>query len=184
MLLTTQYLEEADRLADRIGVINHGRIISEGTADELKDQLGTGMVEVGVEPEQRDQVVALLNGLGDDEASWDHEKARVRLPARDGSKTLMAVTRALDSEGIEPRDLAIHRPTLDDVFLSLTGDSPESAPPDPTDDGQPTGRRGRKARRMSAATATHDAMTPTTATREHVSLRAASPTRSSSPAAT
>ncbi len=146
VLLTTQYLEEADRLADRIGVINHGKIISEGTADELKDQLGTGMVEVGVEPEQRDQVVSLLNGLGDDEASWDHEKARVRLPARAGSKTLMDVTRALDNEGIEPRDLAIHRPTLDDVFLSLTGDSPESAPPDPTADGQPTGRRGRKAR--------------------------------------
>ena len=141
VLLTTQYLEEADRLADRIGVINHGKIISEGTADELKDTLGTGMVEVGIEPHQREQVIRLLDGLGDGEATWDHERARVRLPAHNGSKTLMAVTRALDAHDIDPLDLAINRPTLDDVFLSLTGDSPESAPPDPSTNGARRGRR-------------------------------------------
>lgn len=125
VLLTTQYLEEADRLADRIGVINHGRIISEGTADELKDTLGTGVVEVTVEPHEGDQVLALLNGVGDGDASWDAERSRVRLPARNGSKTLMAVTRVLDANGIDPHDLAIHRPTLDDVFLALTEDQQE-----------------------------------------------------------
>ena len=145
VLLTTQYLEEADRLADRIGVINHGRIISEGTADELKDQLGTGVVEIGVEAEQRDQVLAMLADVGDGEATWDHERRRVRLPARDGSRTLMAVTRALDANGVDPRDLAIHRPTLDDVFLALTGGS-DLPPSDTEADDAPRGRRGRKAR--------------------------------------
>ena len=143
VLLTTQYLEEADRLADRIGVINNGRIISEGTADELKDTLGTGVVEVGVEPEQRSQVIELLVGIGDGEATWDQERARVRLPARDGSRTLMAVTRALDGAGLDPRDLAIHRPTLDDVFLSLTGEGTDDDPDDPAPG---RSRRGRKAR--------------------------------------
>jgi ABC-2 type transport system ATP-binding protein len=143
VLLTTQYLEEADRLADRIGVINHGQIISEGTADELKDTLGTGVVEIGVEPHQRDEVIALLAGVGDGDATWDPERARVRLPARDGSKTLMAVTRVLDANDVDPRDLAIHRPTLDDVFLSLTGDAPESDP-------AAAGGRGRRGRKASA----------------------------------
>ena len=144
VLLTTQYLEEADRLADRIGVINRGEIVSEGTADELKNTLGAGVVEVGVEPEERDRVLALMSGVTGDEATWDSERRRVRLPARDGSRTLMAVTRALDNEGVEPHDIAIHRPTLDDVFLSLTGDSPEAAPPEPATDGR--ARRRRKAR--------------------------------------
>ncbi len=146
VLLTTQYLEEADRLADRIGVINGGRIISEGTADELKDTLGTGMVDVGIEPDQRDRVLALIDGLTDDEATWDPERARVRLPAREGPRTLMAVTRALDSEGIVPLDISIHRPTLDDVFLSLTGDSPESEPADVAANGGRRGRRNQNAR--------------------------------------
>lgn len=137
VLLTTQYLEEADRLADRIGVINDGRIISEGTADELKSTLGSGTIEVGIDDQDRDRVIAVLRGVNGEDATWDHERRRVRLPARDGSKTLMAVTRALDAEGVEPHDLAIHRPTLDDVFLSLTSSSPESTA-HATDDGQRT----------------------------------------------
>jgi ABC-2 type transport system ATP-binding protein len=145
VLLTTQYLEEADRLADRIGVIHHGRIISEGTADELKDRLGKGVVEVGVDADDRDRVVGLLAGIGGEDAVWDAARRRVRLPAPEGSQTLMAVARALDAAGIEPHDLAVHRPTLDDVFLALTGDAP---PPDVADDttGGRRGRRGRKAR--------------------------------------
>ena len=143
VLLTTQYLEEADRLADRIGVINHGRIVSEGTADELKNTLGAGVVEVGVDPDERGRVLALMSTVTGEEATWDNERRRLRLPARDGAKTLMAVTRALDSEGIEPHDIAIHRPTLDDVFLSLTGDGHESAAPGAASDDQ--AGRGRKA---------------------------------------
>ena len=71
VLLTTQYLEEADRLAHRIGVINHGKIISEGTADELKNRLGTGMVEVGVDPDDRDHVIGLLTRINGNEPTWD-----------------------------------------------------------------------------------------------------------------
>ena len=150
VLLTTQYLEEADRLADRIGVINRGQIVSEGTADELKNTLGAGVVEVGVDAPQCDRVLSLLSGVAGEEATWDNERRRVRLPARHGSKTLMAVTRALDSEGIEPHDIAIHRPTLDDVFLALTGDEVMPDPAGPADDAPAAAdgraRRGRKAR--------------------------------------
>jgi ABC-2 type transport system ATP-binding protein len=130
VLLTTQYLEEADRLADRIGVINEGRIISEGTADELKSTLGHGTIEVGVDAADRDRVVAALRRTVDDRADWDAERGRVLVPAREGSVTLTAVVRAMDEEGVPPDDLTVHRPTLDDVFLSLTGSHPP-APSDP-----------------------------------------------------
>jgi ABC-2 type transport system ATP-binding protein len=143
VLLTTQYLEEADRLADRIGVIHHGKIISEGTADELKDRLGKGVVEVAVEPDDRDRVIALLDDVIDEEVTWDAERRRIRLTAPEGSRTLMAVARALDGAGIEPHDLSVHRPTLDDVFLALTGDAP---PADEPATGRRAGRRARKAR--------------------------------------
>jgi ABC-2 type transport system ATP-binding protein len=135
VLLTTQYLEEADRLADRIGVINEGHIISEGTTDELKGALGHGTIEVGVDAAERDRVVAALGRVVDGGAHWDAERSRVLVPAPEGSVTLMAVVRAMDDEGLRPDDLTIHRPTLDDVFLSLTGSSPtpasDSADPPP-----------------------------------------------------
>jgi ABC-2 type transport system ATP-binding protein len=129
VLLTTQYLEEADRLADRIGVINRGRVISEGTADELKSALGHGTIEVGVDAETSDRVVTVLTRVVGSGAHWDAERGRVLVPAPDGSATLAAVVRAMDDEGLTPDDLTIHRPTLDDVFLSLTGSSPASATP-------------------------------------------------------
>jgi ABC-2 type transport system ATP-binding protein len=128
VLLTTQYLEEADLLADRIGVITDGRIISEGTADELKDRLGTAMVEVGTHADERDRALAALAPLAGGEAVWDAERARVRLPAHDGWRTLVAVTRALEDAGVEMHDVGLHRPTLDDVFLSLTGTTREEHP--------------------------------------------------------
>ncbi len=136
VLLTTQYLEEADRLADRVGVINEGRIISEGTTDELKSDLGHGTIEVGVDDEHREQIMGALARIGGGSPTWDAERSRVLVPAPEGALTIMDVVRALDAEGVRPDDLAIHRPTLDDVFLSLTGDSPPSSTG--PDDDQPS----------------------------------------------
>ncbi|MEX0868333.1 MAG: ATP-binding cassette domain-containing protein [Nitriliruptoraceae bacterium] len=145
VLLTTQYLEEADRLASRIGVIDQGRIISEGTPDELKDRLGTAVLEIGVEPDDRERAIALLDAMSDGGAVWDAERARIRIPAHEGWRTTATATRTLDDAGIEPTDVAVHRPTLDDVFLELTGQLTETAPAEPAAE-QPR-RRGIKARR-------------------------------------
>jgi daunorubicin resistance ABC transporter ATP-binding subunit len=150
VLLTTQYLEEADRLCERIGVIDDGRLITEGTSSELKDQLGTGVVEVGVDEPDRATVVEIMSSLGEDDAFWDGNRERVRLTAREGTRTLMAVTRTLDARGIEPHDISIHRPTLDDVFLALTGDSPSSEPGENESD-HLRGRRGRRSHRKASA---------------------------------
>jgi ABC-2 type transport system ATP-binding protein len=120
VLLTTQYLEEADQLAERIGVIDHGRIISEGTSDELKDTLGGAMLELSVATENREAAQRiLLDALGD-EPSLDPETGRYRITARDGTRTLLTAVRALDGAGIEPDDVRLIKPTLDDVFLQLT----------------------------------------------------------------
>ena len=120
VLLTTQYLEEADRLAERIGVIDHGKIISEGTSDELKDTLGGAMLELSVEPEHRDAAQRALHDALCDEPTLDPDTGRYRVTARDGTRTLLAAVRALDAAGIEPDDVRLIKPTLDDVFLQLT----------------------------------------------------------------
>ncbi len=129
ILLTTQYLEEADRLADDVSVINEGRIISRGTPEELKSALGTSTVEVTVTPERRSEVEQVLGDVDASDMQWDEERSRVLLSAESGTRTMMAVTRALDRAGIEPLGLAIHQPTLDDVFLALTGAPPEPDAP-------------------------------------------------------
>ncbi|MEX2549172.1 MAG: ATP-binding cassette domain-containing protein [Nitriliruptoraceae bacterium] len=138
VLLTTQYLEEADRLADRIGVIDEGRIVEEGTADELKDAVGGAVLELIVTDDDRPAAVrAMAEATGEEVTSFDGAR-RLRVPAREGSRTLTAVIRALDDVGIEADDIGLHKPSLDDVFLALTG-QPAAPSEDGTDraDGDP-----------------------------------------------
>ncbi len=121
LLLTTQYLEEADRLADRIGVIDQGRLIAEGTSSSLKDQIGGDFVEVKVSSsEHLLDAVQVLAGVGTGEPQVNAEEYRVQVPV-DGPGRVAEVVRGLDALGIEITDLALRRPTLDDVFLNLTG---------------------------------------------------------------
>ncbi len=119
LLLTTQYLDEADRLSDRIGIIDRGRLIEEGTSDELKDRLGGNVVEVHVEDEDCSAATDALTPVAEGELRV--EGNAFSIPAANGSKTLTAAVRSLDDAGIEPRDIGLRKPTLDDVFLSLTG---------------------------------------------------------------
>ena len=115
VLLTTQYLDEADRLADRIAVIDHGRLLTEGTATELKDRTGGAIVELDVPAAQQPAALIGLRPLAP-----RHDRDRIMLAAPDGPRTLRHVLRLLDDAAVTPTDVALHRPTLDDVFLTLT----------------------------------------------------------------
>ncbi len=119
VFLTTQYLEEADVLADRIAIIDHGQIVARGTPEELKAEIGRPTLEVTpVEPGDRGTVESVLSRFGS-AAPAAPEAAAVRL--RGGAEELAAVVRALDAEDVAMRDFQLHAPTLDDVFLSKTG---------------------------------------------------------------
>jgi ABC-2 type transport system ATP-binding protein len=127
LLLTTQYLEEADELADSIAVVDHGRIIARGTADELKSQVGGERIEVVVHG--RDvlaRAIELLTGLAGEAPLVDEHTRKLTVPAHGGASVLVRVVRALDEAGIGIDDIGLRRPTLDDVFLSLTGHASES----------------------------------------------------------
>ena len=122
LLLTTQYLEEADELADTIAVVDRGRIIARGTADGLKSQVGGERIEVVVH--RRDEIARAMEVLTRDthgECTVDEHTRKVTVPASGGSKTLVQVVRDFDEAGITIDDIALRRPTLDDVFLALTG---------------------------------------------------------------
>jgi ABC-2 type transport system ATP-binding protein len=122
LLLTTQYLEEADRLADRIAVIDEGAVIAEGTANELKSGLGGDVVVLKIEdPTRLDVAVEALRSIGTGEPRLDRAAATVTIPVAEGARSLMEAVRRLDAAGIEPADLGLRRPSLDDVFLDLTG---------------------------------------------------------------
>jgi ABC-2 type transport system ATP-binding protein len=144
VLLTTQYLDEADRLADRIAVIDEGRLISEGTSDDLKALVGGAVIELSVPRPDESRVIDELRRISHAEPVLDELTREISVPAADGAGTLTEVVRALDAAGITPNDIALHKPSLDDVFLSLTGHVAES---ETEDDAAPNGRRSRRKRR-------------------------------------
>ncbi|NEB74067.1 ATP-binding cassette domain-containing protein [Streptomyces sp. SID14478] len=128
LLLTTQYLEEADHLAHDICVVDHGRVIARGTSDQLKAQTGGERVEVVVhEREHIDPAAEVLRGFGKGEVTAESHTRRLTVPVSGGAKLLAEVIRELDARGIEIDDIGLRRPTLDDVFISLTGHVAEEA---------------------------------------------------------
>ena len=131
VLLTTQYMEEAERLAHRIVVIDTGRVIARGTARELEDRLGGDTLEARVA--HRDDVAraaAILAGLGEGRPRIDIDQQRVSIPTRGGTRLLVAAGNRFEDEGIELDDLGIRRPSLDDVFLALTGTAASTGVPE------------------------------------------------------
>jgi ABC-2 type transport system ATP-binding protein len=119
VFLTTQYLEEADALADRIGIIDHGRIVAEGTPGELKAQIGSPTVEVApAEPVDADRLADLLSGFGEMRRNGNGS-VTVQLPG--GESQLAEIVRILDQAGVRVEALHLHQPSLDDVFLAKTG---------------------------------------------------------------
>ncbi len=134
VFLTTQYLEEADVLADRVGIIDHGRIVAEGSPTQLKAQIGRQTVEaVPRDPGDRERLAEALRRFGEDAAA---STGGVAVQLAEGSGDLAEIVRALDSEQIPVADLRLHAPTLDDVFLAKTGRSLEGAAEDEQDQDQ------------------------------------------------
>jgi len=132
VLLTTQYMEEAERLADRIAVLAAGRVIAQGTAAELKDRVGGGMVEARVtRPADLHRAATVLAGVGGGQPRTDPDQRQVTIPARNGTADLLAAGRRFEGNGIALDDLGIRHPTLEDVFLALTGDAAPGSPQDP-----------------------------------------------------
>jgi ABC-2 type transport system ATP-binding protein len=131
VLLTTQYLEEADLLANQIAVVDHGRVIARGTSDELKAQVGGERLEVTVaRGSDLDAAARALSPYASSDLRVDSMHRRVIVPVTEGARLLAAVIRDLDVAGVQLDDLALRRPTLDDVFLTLTGHAAEETAAD------------------------------------------------------
>ena len=129
VLLTTQYLDEADRLADAIAVIDQGKVIAEGTPDELKDRVGGERLEVRLDdPEAAPKALEALAPLSDEPPTASDDLVRPTVRQRSG--TIVEAVRRLDEAGVGVEDLALRRPTLDDVFMTLTGHVAEAADDD------------------------------------------------------
>lgn len=142
LLLTTQYLEEADQLADDIAVVDHGRVIARGSSDELKRQVGGERLELIVDAKDLASVRELISTVTGASVTVDEDLRRISAPVQTGSKALIEAARALDERGIHPLDIALKRPSLDDVFISLTGHVAESDEAN----AEPASRKARKER--------------------------------------
>ena len=148
ILLTTQYLDEADELADEIVVIDHGLVIAAGTAEELKGRAGGDVVEFTVPDRSRiEDAVKAVSALGDSHSDLETGVVNVPVGGR-GSDALVDAVRALDGAGVATRGLALRRPSLDDVFLTLTGHAAEE---EEQSNGRKRGGRGRRKERTGAA---------------------------------
>lgn len=135
VLLTTQYLEEADRLADRITVLDRGRVIARGSADELKTSIGGDRLTVTLAAGQEPQpALSVLAQVGIGEPTHEPGTEDVSVVVGDGSRTMVEALRRLDDAGVCVVDASVHRPSLDDVFLSLTGTTATPLPEPDTDD--------------------------------------------------
>ncbi|UWE12547.1 ATP-binding cassette domain-containing protein [Actinacidiphila bryophytorum] len=136
LLLTTQYLEEADHLAHDICVIDHGKVIARGTSDQLKAQIGGERVEVVVHERDRIEDAARAIAVhGKGEVKVEQHTRQITVPVTGGAKLLAEVIRDLDAQGIEIDDIGLRRPTLDDVFISLTGHAAEAPENGDSEDG-------------------------------------------------
>jgi ABC-2 type transport system ATP-binding protein len=129
LLLTTQYLEEADELADRISLLKAGRVIAEGTPDELKARLGGDWLDLtlaaGSDPQA---VIRLVRSVAAGEIRLDETNNKISVPVAERTRALISVANLLADAGIEPDDLTLRRPTLDEVFIHLTGENaPQNA---------------------------------------------------------
>ncbi|MFF4006162.1 ATP-binding cassette domain-containing protein [Streptomyces sp. NPDC001717] len=143
LLLTTQYLEEADHLAHDICVVDHGKVIARGTSDQLKARTGGERVEVVVH--ERDHIPTareVLAAFGKGETTVEEHTRKLTVPVSGGAKLLAEVIRELDGRGIEIDDIGLRRPTLDDVFISLTGHAAEREADEHGDDGGSGGSGG------------------------------------------
>jgi ABC-2 type transport system ATP-binding protein len=150
LLLTTQYLEEADRLAERIAVIDRGLVIAEGTPAELKARLGATLSDLGfASADDAGRAAAAIHAAGDLPDSIGAPRldgSTLEISVDDGPIAVLHVMRALDADGIAPTTLAVREPSLDDVFLNLTGHRTEDDTPTTDDEAAPTPARGRRGR--------------------------------------
>jgi ABC-2 type transport system ATP-binding protein len=137
LLLTTQYLEEADQLADEIAVIDHGKVIARGTSDVLKKQVGGERLEIVVEAQNITKTMEVVASVSGNKATLDEGLRMISAPVSTGATALIETLRTLDAAGIHPLDVGLKRPSLDDVFLSLTGHAAEEK----TEEVETTGRR-------------------------------------------
>jgi ABC-2 type transport system ATP-binding protein len=153
LLLTTQYLDEADELADEIVVIDTGRVIAAGTSEDLKGRIGGDVLEFLVPDRSRVGAAAeAVGSLSDAEPSSDAETGRVSVRVGNaGSEALVEAVRRLDAAGIETNDLALRRPSLDDVFLSLTGHAAEDDEPEPGGRGKKAGQKKQSRKQKTEA---------------------------------
>ena len=141
VFLTTQYLEEADALAARVGIIDNGKLVAEGTPAALKAEIGEpGLEVVPVDDSRRDDMAGVLERFGEGECVH-HERGSVAIRLKGGETALAGVVRALDAEGIGVAGLQLHAPTLDDVFLAKTGRSLEGSGEDEEEDGAQVGEQ-------------------------------------------